>query len=61
MKISRIDDGDNKEQFFNDPPPLQYQNENRPTSQPEVLLDEHGTAALVGSLTFFYFGTNQGS
>ena len=33
---------------------VQYQNEKRPTRQPEALLDEgfHETAALVGSLTF---------
>ena len=33
------------------------------TSQTEALSDEgsHGTAALVGSLAFFHFGTEQGS
>ena len=40
---------------------LLYQNEKIPWSQPETLLDEgfHGTAALVGSLAFFYFGTEE--
>ena len=41
---------------------VQCQNEKGPTSQPEDLLDErfHWTAALVGSLAFFYFGTEHG-
>ena len=36
--------------FFTGPSFVQYQNDKRPTSQPEALLDEgfHGTAALVG-------------
>ena len=34
----------------------QYQNDKKPPSQPEALLDEgfHGTAALVGSLAFVF-------
>ena len=34
----------------------------RPTGKPEALLDEgfHGRAALVGSMDFFNFGTEQG-
>ena len=41
--------------FFNWPPFVQYQNEKRPTSQTEALLDEgfHGRA-------FFNFGTELG-
>ena len=40
-----------------------YQNEKRPTSQPDALLDEefHGRAALVGFLACSNFGTEQGS
>ena len=45
------------------PPPflVQYQNDKRPTSQPEALLNEeyHETAALVGSLAFFDFGIEE--
>ena len=44
--------------FFNSPSPiLQCQNDKRPTSHPEALLDVgfYGTAALVGSLAFFSF------
>ena len=44
--------------FLTAPPLVQYQIENRPMSQPEALLYQHGTAALVGSMTFFDFGTN---
>ena len=41
---------------------VQYQHEKRLTSQPDALPDEGflGTAALVGSLDFVYFGTEQG-
>ena len=40
--------------FFNWPPFVQYQNDKRPTRQPEVLLDEgfHGRAAVFGSSAF---------
>ena len=42
--------------FFNWPPPVQYQKENRPTSQPEAFFYEefHVTAALIGWKPFFF-------
>ena len=47
--------------WFRTGPPVQYQNEKRPTSQPKALLDEgfHGRAALVISLAFFNFCSEQ--
>ena len=50
IKMSIIDD--NTERFFNCPPLVQYQIENRPMSQPEALLYQHGTAALVGGVRY---------
>ena len=49
--------------FLNCPLPLvQYKNEKRLRGQQEALLDEgfQRRAALVGSMAFFNFGTEQG-
>ena len=48
-----------KGDFFNWP---KCQKDKRPTNQPEAFLAEgfHGTAARVGTLEFFYFGTERG-
>ena len=49
--------------FFNLPPLIQQKKiQKGPMRQPEALLDEgfHETTALVGSLAFFHYGTDQG-